>query len=110
MDVTRGRRGITMETYLEKKRRLVETWKNNGLREDEIKSRLIGMEESEKCIEEVVRGLLSTYAGLTQTLGTILDTKKSRKRDDLLGYLESTPNLIPELKQNLQTLINIVRI
>lgn len=99
-----------METYLEKKRKLIETWKNSGLGENEIKSRLIGMSESEKFTEEVVRGLLTTYAGLTQTLGTILDTKKSRKKDDLLSYLENTPNLVPELKQNLQTLINIVRL
>jgi len=68
-----------------------------------------GMEVSEKILEEEVRNLIFPYTELVKNLNTLVDTKKSDKKGEILKWLLENPDTLKKLNKNIDSLINIVR-
>ena len=88
-----------MKTYRERKEEILK--QNPDLAK--------GMEITEKLIEEQIRENLTPISVLVQQLSTLLDTKKERKKEEILTWLKMNPNLL-EAKNNIEVLRNICRL
>ena len=67
-------------------------------------------EELEKIVEEEVRELVGPYAQLVKKLNILVDTKKPDTRNQIFKWLLENPETLKTLSQNVDKLINIVRI
>ena len=67
-------------------------------------------EELEKIVEEEVRELVGPYAQLVKKLNILVDTKKPDTRNQIFKWLLENPETLKKLSQNVDNLINIVRI
>ena len=67
-------------------------------------------EELEKIVEEEVRELVGPYAQLVKKLNILVDTKKPDTRNQIFKWLLENPETLKTLSQNIDKLINIVRI
>lgn len=97
-----------MKTYQEQKNEYL----NSILIENEdiYRARLEGFEMAEKLIEGQIRNNISPLAGFLQTISQIVDTKKESKRESLLSLFSENHDQIKRLKDNINKLINIVRL
>jgi uncharacterized protein YoxC len=67
-------------------------------------------EELEKIVEEEVRELVGPYAQLVKKLNILVDTKKPDTRNQIFKWLLENPETLKKLSQNVDKLINLVRI
>ena len=67
-------------------------------------------EELEAIIEEEVRELVGPYAQLVKKLSILVDTKKPDTRNQIFKWLLENPETLKTLNQNVDKLINVVRI
>jgi arsenate reductase-like glutaredoxin family protein len=94
----------------EVKLKLPNPYKSMSYKQKKLERNPQSAEELEKIVEEEVRELVGPYAQLVKKLNILVDTKKPDTRNQIFKWLLENPETLKTLSQNVDKLINLVRI